>query len=701
MLKQLRPVIQVVEEKCVNCHRCIMACPVKMCNNGSGNAVNFNPKLCIGCGECVHVCAHNARIGIDDFGQFMQDLKSGTSIIAVTAPAIAATFAGEYLRFNGYLKTLGVKAVFDVSFGAELTVKSYVAYRKKKNPPLVIAQPCPSLVTFIEIYRPELIPYLAPVDSPMGHTMKMIKRFYPQYEGHKIAAISPCYAKRREFDETGLGDYNVTFKSIQESLEAGNLRLSDYPETPYDGPAAERGVLFSSPGGLLRTLERYDRDASSHTKKTEGNPEVYRYLAHLEKVIKQHGRPAYALVDCLSCKMGCNGGPGTLNQDKHPDEMENNIERRGKESRSLYGKRGQHFSKSGLEKLLNDYWEEGLYSRAYTDRSELFKQSVVVPSQNAIQEVHRKMYKTSPRDILDCASCGYATCEQMVVAIINGLNKPENCRHFIDIQKIINEEQKKKLNEILRTVYERTVEEMSKSIEGVGTLSNNINETADAVLRSSAGIEEMVKSVQGIHTALERNAQTVERLTASSQEGKNRIAQIRELIAGVSGKSEELINTCQVIGVIAAESGILGMNAAIEAAHAGEAAGKGFAVVAEQIRKLADNSGREAGEIKRSLKEVKQLIGESCASSVQAQTQFDRIVELAETVKAEERRIEDAAETQNQESRRILENLHEITALILKIKNESSVLADSGRTVLENLGSLKGAASTQEETEPA
>ncbi|MDR2534891.1 MAG: methyl-accepting chemotaxis protein, partial [Treponema sp.] len=493
-----------------------------------------------------------------------------------------------------------------------------------------------------------------------------------------------------------------TFKSIQESLEAGNIRISDYPETPYDGPAAERGVLFSSPGGLLRTLERYDREASSYTKKIEGNPEVYHYLAHLEKVIKRHGRPAYGLVDCLSCKMGCNAGPGTLNQGKHSDEMENNIERRGRESRAFYGKKGKPFSKSGLEKLLKDYWEEGLYSRVYTDRSELFKQSVIVPSQNAIQEVHRKMYKTSSQDMLDCASCGYATCEQMVVAIINGLNKPENCRHFIDIQKkIISQEYKKKLNDILDTVYGRTVAEMSKSIEGVGTLSNNINETADAVLRSSAGIEEMVKSVQGIHTALERNAQTVERLTASSQEGKNRIAQIRELIAGVSDQSEELINTCQVIGVIAAESGILGMNAAIEAAHAGETVGKGFAVVAGQIRKLADNSGREAGEIKRSLKEVKRLIDESCASSVQAQTQFDRIVALVETVKAEERRIEDAAETQNQESRRILENLHEITTLILKIKDESSVLADSGRTVLENLSSLKDVASTQEEIEVA
>ncbi|MDR2536633.1 MAG: 4Fe-4S binding protein [Treponema sp.] len=121
---ELRPVIRVIEEKCVNCHRCIMACPVKMCNNGSGEAVTFNSKLCIGCGECIYVCGHGARVGIDDFDQFINDLKQGVPIIAVVAPAIAASFGGEYLKFNGYLKKIGIKAVFDASFGAELTVKS-------------------------------------------------------------------------------------------------------------------------------------------------------------------------------------------------------------------------------------------------------------------------------------------------------------------------------------------------------------------------------------------------------------------------------------------------------------------------------------------------------------------------------------------------------------------------------------------------
>ncbi|MDR2109802.1 MAG: 4Fe-4S binding protein, partial [Spirochaetaceae bacterium] len=165
--KEWRPVIEVLKDKCINCHRCIMVCPAKMCNDGSGDIVDHHASLCIGCGECISACTHGARIGLDDFGAFMGDLKKGREIIAIVAPAVAASFEGKYLEVNGLLKSLGVKAVFDVSFGAELTIKSYLNYMKKKNPRTVIAQPCPTLVSFIEMYRPELIPYLAPADSPM------------------------------------------------------------------------------------------------------------------------------------------------------------------------------------------------------------------------------------------------------------------------------------------------------------------------------------------------------------------------------------------------------------------------------------------------------------------------------------------------------------------------------------------------------
>ena len=196
MTQQLAPVISVDNDKCQNCHVCISVCPVKFCNIAKEGYVEIDPDLCIGCGQCVEACTHKARSIIDDFDIFMNDLSNGKSMIAVVAPAVAANFPNRYLNLNGWLKSLGIEAVFDVSFGAELTIKSYLEHIKDNNPSTVIAQPCPAIVTYIETYKPELLPYLAPADSPMLHIIKMIKEYYPKFKNHKIAVISPCAAKR-------------------------------------------------------------------------------------------------------------------------------------------------------------------------------------------------------------------------------------------------------------------------------------------------------------------------------------------------------------------------------------------------------------------------------------------------------------------------------------------------------------------------
>jgi iron only hydrogenase large subunit-like protein/ArsR family metal-binding transcriptional regulator len=688
--KDLRPIIEVLKDKCVNCHRCIMVCPAKMCNNGSGDIVDHHPGLCIGCGECISACTHGARIGLDDFDVFMEDLKRNKAIIAIVAPAVAASFEGKYLKINGFLKSLGVRAVFDVSFGAELTVKSYVNHIAKEHPATLIAQPCPTLVSFIELYRPELIPYLAPADSPMLHTMKMIKRFYPQYKNHKIAAISPCYSKKREFDATGIGDYNVAFKSLDRYFESAGLSLDSFPASDYDNPPAERAVLFSSPGGLMRTVQRYDKDVTGHTRKIEGVPEVYHYFAYLAESIKKGNAPVYSLIDCLNCGMGCNGGPGTNNRGKHLDDVECMVERRHQEMRKRYQPNTlwkKLFARNKLEKLLNAYWEEGLYTRSYVDRSAIFKRLVISPSRGAIEDMFRRMHKNTKDDILNCGACGYKSCEQMVVAIINGLNKPENCRHFVEVEKNLRIEQETK--QMLNTVYDHTLEEMDKSIGGLGDLSGRIGETAAYVKRSSSAIGEMVENIRTIHATLEHNAATVLKLNESSAEGKNRIHRIGELISDVSAQSDALIEACTVIGDIADQTSILGMNAAIEAAHAGDAVGRGFAVVAGEIRKLAENSGRQAVEISDSLKKIKGLIDSSRESSIQAQEQFDAMASLIDAVKDEELKIKNAMEIQDSGGNQVLVSLNEINSLISSVKEASSGLLLSGQAVIKDINSLK------------
>ncbi|MDR0708123.1 MAG: methyl-accepting chemotaxis protein [Treponema sp.] len=688
--KTPRQIIKVVKEKCVNCHRCIMVCPVKMCNDGSGDIIDHHSELCIGCGECVAACAHGARVGIDDFNQFMEDLRNGADIVAIVAPAVASSFEGAYLRVNGFLKSLGVKAVFDVSFGAELTVKSYLAYMKAANSSLIIAQPCPTIVSFIEMYRPDLIPYLAPVDSPMLHTMKMIRRFYPQYKRHRIAAISPCYSKRREFDATGVGDYNVAFRSLQRHLDDSGAAIRDYPAEEYDNPPAERGVLFPNPGGLMRTLQRYDNDVANYTRKIEGPQEIYPYLVYLADFIKRGDTPVYKLVDCLNCSTGCNGGPATLNQNKYFDDLERFTERRNKEARELYRNAGvarKFFKKNNLEKILNRHWEAGLYRRSYTDRSALFRERVKDPSASAIEATLAAMYKKDKNDRLNCGACGYRSCEQMATAIINGLNKPDNCRHYKEIESELraNEETSRLLNQ----VYEHTLEEMHKNRNGIEALTMQIGGAADYVLRSSQAIERMVENIKSIRGNLDHNAETSLELNASSTEGKERLYKIGEIIDHVAQQSNVLIESCKVIGDIADETNILGMNAAIEAAHAGEHIGKGFAVVAGEIRKLADNSRRQAVAITGNLRSIKSLIDTSKESADHAREQFERMAALIDTVKTEELSIQNAMSIHDSGGSEVLDALVQIKTLIGNIKDTSTALLESGEAVIQNINSLK------------
>jgi Na+-translocating ferredoxin:NAD+ oxidoreductase RNF subunit RnfB len=403
-----------------------------------------------------------------------------------------------------------------------------------------------------------------------------------------------------------MGEYIVGFKSIQKYLQESGKNIAEFPALDYDNPPAERAVLFSSPGGLMRTVARYDNDVTSHTRKIEGSPEVYHYFAYLAEGIKKGSAPVYKLIDCLNCAMGCNGGPATGNRGKHLDDVEYLIERRQQEMRKKYQPNTlfkKLFARNKLEKLLDANWEEGLYSRSYTDRSSIFKKMIIAPTRQQLEEVFVRMHKLKADDRLNCGACGYKSCEQMAVAIFNGLNKAENCRHFVEIEKTLqNQEEAKRM---LNKVYDHTLQEMHKSITGLGDLSGQISETANYVMQSSSAIEQMVENTRSIHTTLEQNAAAVLKLNESSAEGKDRLHKIDELITQVSKQSDALITASKVVGDIADETSILGMNAAIEAAHAGESVGKGFSVVAGEIRKLANNSGRQAGEIAQNQKTIK------------------------------------------------------------------------------------------------
>lgn len=673
-----RPLITIDKDRCNNCLTCITACPVKICIDASGS-VQVIDELCIGCGRCIPACLQKARSYNDDTSAFYTALEAGEEIVAIVAPSAAAVFEDIY-RLNGYLKAIGVKAVFDVSFGAELTVKSYLAHAEKYKPPIIIAQPCPALVSYCEIYQPELLKYLAPAQSPMLHTAVMIKEFFSKkYKNAKIAAISPCAAKTREFAETGLIHYNVTMNSLKQKIKNDSVRLSSFERVKYDGPLAERGVLFSSPGGLRATAAREAPNLVNSIRKIEGPEVVYKYFHELPDMIKEGTAPF--IVDCLNCELGCNGGPGTGNVGMPVDRLEYMISRRAKEHIETNKK---SFLGSKLKRNLRKYWKESIYTRTYTDLSER-RRRYREPSNAELHSVFLSMNKSSEQDMYNCTACGYGSCRAMAVAIFNTINRPENCHHFL--KNKAEEEEKLRSNAIqLANTLIKEIEKSRITLSQLYTrVSNYITSTSElgeTLLSSSAKMNKMIAQIHSVTVAAEEKRQNIDSLQTSAQATKKDMQAMLASFTEVEKTTNEIAGIADVIEDISTSTNLLAMNAAIEAAHAGES-GRGFAVVASEVRNLASKTGENAGIISANIKNIVKQIGDSLRLSNKADTLLEEMIGEVEVAGHSFSEIIRTHEELNNRSK-------DLTSDLKLMNDKSETLGESSQSIIEELERIQG-----------
>jgi len=665
-MSQLVPVIEVIASQCVNCHACIDACPAKYCNIALEDHVEVNPDLCIGCGSCISACTHEARRGVDDFSAWLNGVSLHEPVVAISAPAIASNFPGNYLRVHGWLQSLGVEDFFDVSFGAELTVLSYLDAVKELNPVTVIAQPCPAIVSYIEIYQPELIPWLAPADSPMLHTVKMIREFYPQYRKHKILVLSPCYAKKREFEATGIPGYNVTYRSLADYLETTGTRLESFPEVNFRNPAAERGVLFSSPGGLMRTVERELPGLARRTRKIEGPGIIYEYLKDLPEMINRNYAPP--LIDCLNCERGCNGGPGTLNLEKPLEEIEHHIEERNQQMTRAYLKKGSGRSEKSrrvLRRILSRYWRRGLYSRSYTDLSRHY--SVKFPSNSELEELYLRMYKFKAEDFLNCGACGYGNCKNMALAIYNDLNKPANCFHY-------ERSSRKEMIQLLIDQMQVSTTHLTSALQRL---------TGDGETGQSDGDLVSMVQIADLTRQIKENVQDgVGYINKSLEQMKEIETSSAVTLQGIKSLTEQIGSIWDIVTIISTitdQTKIIAFNAELEAASAGET-GRSFEIVAGEIRRLADNTVDSTKKIRSKIEEIQSTADKLIRSSRQegesirsgaglAERLGDIFREVLHFSENSENTIQRSTNVQAASFRQTLEELEKVTSQIQKFSD--------------------------------
>ncbi|MBN2442098.1 MAG: hypothetical protein JXJ04_12160 [Spirochaetales bacterium] len=145
-------------------------------------------------------------------------------------------------------------------------------------------------------------------------------------------------------------------------------------------------------------------------------------------------------------------------------------------------------------------------------------------------------------------------------------------------------------------VTENAKKKLDETLESIINISSSINDQASVVEQNSAAILEMTESITSVHGLTESALGIAKELEYASGKGNESVSDTIDSMKDISSFSEKVREAIEVIGMIAGQTDILAMNAAIEAAHAGEF-GKGFAVVSDEVKKLAEVSSHSAAEI--------------------------------------------------------------------------------------------------------
>jgi methyl-accepting chemotaxis protein len=229
-----------------------------------------------------------------------------------------------------------------------------------------------------------------------------------------------------------------------------------------------------------------------------------------------------------------------------------------------------------------------------------------------------------------------------------------------------------------------TTDEIAKQIHGLGKA---VERQAESISVSSSAVEEMVANVQSVTANVERMGRYYKDLEAKSSAGRKAIALAAERAKEIEEQSETLQEANALIANIAAQTNLLAMNAAIEAAHAGEA-GLGFAVVADEIRKLAESAAAQSKAVGGNISAIRKTISAVAEVSAESQTDFAGIVEQIELLSRLEEEVIASMQEQSTGSSQILDSLSIMNEITQEVRAQSTSISEGSASVIGEMGNL-------------
>lgn len=385
------------KSNCKNCYKCIRHCPVKSIRF-SGNQAYIIGNECIMCGQCFVVCPQDAKQIVDETEKVKVLLQSGDPVVVSLAPSFIANYEGVGIgAMREALKQLGFYDVEETAIGATLVKNEYERMIEEKTHDIIISSCCHSVNLLIQKYFPAELPYLADVLSPMQAHCKDIKRRIPNA---KTVFIGPCVAKKDEAQYyEGIVDAVLTFDEITNWLKAQNIELK--PEMDHDENSRAR--FFPTTGGILKTMN------------TENTGYTYMAIDGTENCIAalhdiERGGMHGCFIEMSACSGSCVGGPVMEKFHRSPVRDYASV------------------SKFAGEK---DFEVDSPDSLTMKKNFTFIERKLQQPSEAEIRDTLRQMGKMKPSDELNCGSCGYNTCREKAVAILQGKAEISMCLPYL------------------------------------------------------------------------------------------------------------------------------------------------------------------------------------------------------------------------------------------------------------------------------
>ena len=386
------------KSNCKNCYKCIRHCPVKAIRF-SGNQAHIIGNECILCGHCFVVCPQNAKQIVDGTEKARVLLQSGAPVMVSLAPSFIANYEGVGIEsMRKALKALGFFDVEETAIGATIVKTEYERLLAEEKRDIVISSCCHSVNLLIQKHFPSALEYLADVMSPMQAHCADIKRRMPEA---KTVFIGPCVAKKDEAEHyEGLVDAVLTFEELTNWLKDEGIEL----EKEVENTPESRARFFPTTGGILKTMAERLPDYTYLA--IDG---VENCIAALKDI--ENGKIHNCFIEMSACVGSCIGGP-VMEKYHSTSPIKDYV------AVANYAGERDFEVEQPAPMSLRKYFTQ-------------IEKKLAPPTESEIMAVLRQMGKFKPSDELNCGSCGYNSCREKAVAIIQGKAEISMCLPYL------------------------------------------------------------------------------------------------------------------------------------------------------------------------------------------------------------------------------------------------------------------------------